>query len=221
VVCLGSGITSTDAAPVFTTINQCLLNGPVTAQSHGQPATLRSADANLADADWVEHDGLRYVFPEPQAVTISDAPRTGNWHRVFNNPSSPSTDVTQDVFTLCIDHGSSPQAGSYEYCIVPADHADQPPVRIVANTEKVQAVQTSGHWCGAVFWTAGGVDLDGVSVAVDRPCVLMMDSVNGSPHVTLTDPTQKLEKITVTIGGHANLVELPRGGDAGKSIAVE
>lgn len=220
VVCVGAGINSPAKDDVLTTVDQCLLKGPVTIDQAEKQTTLSRASRQLNDADWIEHDGWRYVFPSRQAIVVSAESRTGNWSKVFQSPSTPKADVTKDVFSLGIDHGEPPRDGTYTYYVVPAKLAETQQVKILSNSAQVQSVQVGEHWSAAVFWTAGSAKLDGAEIQVDQPCLLMMDSNVGDRKVTLADPTHQLKTLQLKLDGKAQTVELPHGDDAGKSITV-
>lgn len=215
VVCLGIDITSTTrTAPLLTTINQCLLRGPVTIRQAGKSSPFKDSFRKFFEAEWVEHDGIRYVFPEHQAITVAAETHTGNWKRVFDTPGTPTADVSKELFTLCVDHRSD---NHYAYFIVPSSAGDDLRVTILSNTALIQAAKVNDV-TGAVFWTAGQANVDGIALHVDQPCVLIIDS---GGRVTVADPTQKLKSIRLTVGTATHDVELPQGEHAGSSVSVD
>ena len=142
---------------------------------------------------------------------------TGNWHTVFDSPATPKADVSKDIFTLWIAHGSHVRAGSYAYLVGSAGESPRPPVKILSNSPDIQAVEVGAGpaaWTGVVFWHAGSAALAGVTAKVNAPCLML---ING-PRVTVSDPTETLETLNVEVGSTSKLVNLPRGPDAGKSI---
>jgi chondroitin AC lyase len=216
VICLGAGIDSVSSAPVVTAINQCLLKSTVTVGRAGKSESISGADQNLQGVDWVDQDGLRYAPLQPRTLMLSAARRTGNWRTVFDSPATPKADVTRNVFTLWITHGTHVSGGSYAYSVAPSAQTGAV-VKILSNTARVQAVKAvakAGAVVGAVFWGAGSADLDGLTVKVDSPCLMLIDSLK----VMVSDPTQKLQNLAVEIGGKTVVPNLPRGGDAGKSV---
>ncbi len=218
VVCLGAAIASETNASVGTTLNQCLLRGAVAVKRTGhEPATASAGESALTEVEWVEHDNWRYVFLEPTAVHLRLGPQTGNWRRVFNNPSTPTADVTRDVFTLWLDHGSKPGGDRYAYAIVQAGAGAAP--RISLNSELAQVVQVDARTVAAVFWRSSRIELaPHFGVAVDQPCVLLVDLPTKRAFVA--DPTQKLRRLTLIVNGVTREVALPGGGDAGRSVEV-
>jgi chondroitin AC lyase len=217
VVCLGHAITAPAGTTVATTINQVRLRGPVTAKRASQPvATLATGEETLAGVEWIEHDGWRYSFLEPAAVHVRIGPRTGNWHRVFDNPETPRADVTENLFTLWIDHGVGPTGGSYAYAVT---RAGEPGLtQVVVNSPERQVVRLAPDQSGLVFWTAGAAAIGGSGeAAADSPCVVL---TCGSGAV-VADPTQRITALGLTIDGVRRDVALPQGGDAGRSVAVK
>ena len=110
-VCLGNGIGCDDpAGPVFTSINQCALRGPVTAYGKGGENHLLAPGKpyDLSAAYRLEHDGIVYHFPESMPVRARLAPQTGGGS------------VTREVFSVWIDHGVQPGGGeAYAYTVLP------------------------------------------------------------------------------------------------------
>lgn len=214
VVALGSGVSGKSGASVVTTLNQCLLRGPVVA---GVAGTAEPARPGKFAADWVEHDGLRYTVLDKSALTLAAGPVTGNWGRIFDNPATPRADVTANLFTLSVDHGVRPEGPGYAYAVGLAGAA--PRAAVIANTAAVQAVRLRAGLSGVVFNAPGSLDLgDGRSVSADRPCVLLIDS--GAERVFVADPTQRLKALTLGVFGKTIPVTLPSGGFAGATVAV-
>jgi chondroitin AC lyase len=213
VVCLGADISSTGNDSIVTTIDQCLLAGPVSIQEHSKGAA--GASNLLKDTGWIEHAGTRYTSLVPQSIDVIHKQKTGNWHTVFDTPGAPKQNVTKEVLTISIDHGQHPNAAGYAYAITPA--AQDADAHILANTATVQAVQIGAQWSAAVFWASGNIDLNGLTVAVDNPCILL----SNAGKLTIVDPTEKLKSLQLTIAGKSQTIELPQGGEAGKSVAVQ
>ena len=219
VACLGADISSSGSERVVTTINQCLLQGPVRTQHGGKSSASSVISARLDDIEWIEQDGLRYVFPGPQKVNIEAGARTGNWNTVFKTASTPKDDVNKHVFTLWLDHGSGPQGASYAYFVEPTG-ANDPGVKILSNSAAVQAVSMGDGCIGAVFWSAGSATLNNMTIRVDRPCVLLETSSSDGRQITVADPTEQIRTLRIVIGGRSMELALPQGGDAGKSVSA-
>jgi hypothetical protein len=147
---------------------------------------------------------------------ILPGPRTGNWKSVFENPGTPKADVTKNILTLSIDHGTHPHDATYAYSITSTEQTNSPPIQIRSNTESLQAIEAGPKWSAAIFWSPGSAILSGRQIAVDQPCAVLLNDTN----LTIADPTQQLKSVQVSIDGKAKTIDLPPGGNAGKSVTV-
>lgn len=215
IVCLGNSIRPLAGLPVLTTLNQCLLRGPVTVKQAGEAAKIfPGGKATLESVEWVEHDGWRYSFPTPATVHLLAGPRTGNWNRVFRNPDTPKRNVTLRVFSLWLDQSKS---STYTYLVTPAGATTS--ASIVANTPDAQAVALSPRKTAVAFWAAGRIVLPGGRhLAADHPCVLILDS--SAHRLTVADPAQDLSELVIRIDGIAHPIALPTAGKSGSPVSI-
>ncbi|HEV7379757.1 MAG TPA: polysaccharide lyase family 8 super-sandwich domain-containing protein, partial [Dyadobacter sp.] len=246
-VCLGAGIQSEAEMNVATTLNQSLLAGAVTVKIQ-DTQQLQQDLHDLKRVNWVHHANIGYVFPEKTDVTVRNQPQTGNWRSINHQSWATDESVTKDVFSLWLDHGVKPQQGSYQYIVVPGigavEMASYQPdvVKIVSNTEQMQAVEHIGLGIGQVVFYQSGIVRFGenLSVKTDQPCLLMvMRRNNVVKKVTVSDPTGKLKKIRLEINSKLNgaggnwqsdwdenrklsvlQFTLPEEGMAGKSVSA-
>ena len=120
---LGTAISSAPQSRVTTTVESRLLaaDGVVAAGLGGRgPLTQLTVGTHVLPSPapgaplLVYHGGTGYVFPaDPTgvgragaAVTVSLGPVTGSWEVLNGDPNAPN--VTNDMFTLVLDHGSPP-----------------------------------------------------------------------------------------------------------------
>ncbi|MCJ7550937.1 MAG: polysaccharide lyase beta-sandwich domain-containing protein, partial [Anaerolineae bacterium] len=219
-VALGAGICCTTGDPVTTSINQCLLKSEVLLLREGEVAPLTDPRLFSDNLRGVFHDGVGYYLPTPQHTVAQAAPQSGTWTSIEER--SPNTAaVTQDVFSLWIEHGHrtsecapSEDAASedaYAYRVVPglddedfAAYPDTSPVSVPANDARLQAVISSrGTLVQAVFHAAGCLILDaGVSVETSAPCALMLRRTKDGITLSVAEPTQRLETLQVCLSGH-------------------
>lgn len=190
-VALGAGISSKSKTAVSTTLNQTLRRGDFIAD--GRP--IASGRQMLRDVSWVLHDEVGYVFPKKTTALASSGARSGSWADI--NSLQANTPVTKDVFALWLDHGVHPQGATYQYIVVPgtdashlAGYAGRVPVRILANTTAMQAVQNDRLGIAQIiFYASGHLTLDGgVTVGVDQPAMILVEKVGASMKLAVSAP---------------------------------
>ncbi|MBI5835237.1 MAG: hypothetical protein HZB16_23265 [Armatimonadetes bacterium] len=216
VVCLGAGLSYPGAEPVTTSLWQQRLRGPVKLSAGGAARELATGQETIADAQWLEHDGMRLTLLEPARLVVQTGPKTGHWRNVFTTSGTPRDDVTLPLCSAWLDHGTNP-SGTFAYSLGTPTAG---PAKIISNTALVQAVRMPGGLVGATFWAAGRLDLgDGHSLATDLPCAVLFDPATGT--ATVAEPTQKFRTLTLTVDGVARAVTLPVGLEAGASVVVK
>lgn len=231
IVCLGAGIHTDTALPVFTTLSQCLLKTPVTVGANNKTSTLKTGKHSLQGVSWVLQDSVAYIFPKPAGVHVSNGEATGNWRRINHQAWATEEPVKENVFSLWLDHGVKPQNAGYAWIALPATDARSAaayskkiPVKIIANTADLQAVQHTGlQRTGIVFYKAGSISLgNNLTVAAGAPCIVMLKT-NGSaaPAIAVADPTQKLTALQLKVNGRAIDVPLPKGDQAGNTVMLQ
>jgi len=242
IVCLGAGINSTSGVPVTTSVNQSLLNDQVIVKVKTENI-LPPESFETISPKWILHDQAGYYFPEGGNLKIETKTVTGSWNRVaLMYKDEP---IQSGIFKLWFEHGESPVGQTYAYCVVPqATKAKmqqleaKPSFQIVKNEPSMQAVISSDQkWSGIVFYKAGKSELFG-GIETDQPCVVMLKKVADGLSVSVSDPTQKLSQVHLTLKGNfhsgqsaANLtndngnsvltVSLPKGNEAGKTVSVD
>lgn len=199
-VALGAGIQAPTAAfPVLSTVNQCLLKGPVTHATLGGEAVNHDTGAlAVPQLRWVHHDGIGYFFPSPPASAIITAEtRGGSWQEI--NTTQSAAPVSREVFSLQIHHGNALSNDSYAYMTAPVATAAEMPntpvfnINIVRNDDTAQAVtDESAGVSAANFWQAGTAA--GISASA-AACILLREDAEFLD-ISLSDPT------------HANLGDL-------------
>ncbi len=228
-VCLGTSISCDDAdAPVFTSINQCLLRGPVIAYGKaGETHVLAPGKPyDLSAAHRLEHDGIAYHFPEPIPVRARLSAQTGHRPRSGSRPAEP---VARDVFSLWIDHGVQPRHDAYAYTVLPAGGLDTQAafeyeaaqIRILANGPTLQAVwHRALRLVGIVFWEPGIVPLPGGGrVAVNRPCVVLcQDRRPEGMRLSIANPAGDAATIHVEYANRCLCFNLPGGPQGGQGV---
>jgi hypothetical protein len=82
-----------------------------------------------------------------------------------------------------------------------------------------------------IFWEKGNVNLHGLKVSTDNPCILNLIEKNRELHLTVSDPSQTLDRIKIIISGNWNggklssdaskteiTIVLPKEGMAGSTV---
>ena len=250
-IALGAGISDTtgDCAPVTTSINQCLLKSDVLFVREGQPEKLTGECITSDALTAVHHDGIGYYLLTPQRTVVRAAPQSGTWTSIEEQSPDDSV-VTQDVFSLWIEHGCGPSGGTYAYRVVPglaagdlAAYTHALPLTVLANDARLQAIAGPRGLAQAVFHVAGSLTIDdALTIEVNAPCALMLRRGQGAVTLSIADPTQSLESprsgipgLQVQVSGHyAGLgcvydpakgitvvtVDLPTGSFAGQTVQV-
>jgi chondroitin AC lyase len=248
-VCLGAGISSREALPVVTTLNQCLFQGEVSVSTNNQIKQIPRGDQAYVNVDWVFHDSIGYVFPTPSTVGLKNGAATGSWYTINKQTDSPKGQVTLDVFKLWLDHGEAPSEATYQYIVVPASSIEQLQteasknnIGILSNTPELQAVQHHQlEMVQAVFYQAGQLVLSGdLSLSMDQPGILIIKMNDGKiKQITVADPNRELGKIGFSVSARLSsednhfssywneqqrisrvLIDLPKGQYAGQSVTV-
>ncbi len=210
ILMLTGNIASGAEEPVFTSINQCLLNGEVVQR------TVRGKTA-------VWHDGLAYFFVlGDDPVIIEKGERTGDWRSI--RAAATEGEAKADVFLLGVDHGIKPR-GAQTACWVTAmtraqfESAQWPALDILENTPGLQAVQLHGTVTLA-FHEAGSIEVkDFGTVTAAQPCLLSFR--NGrTDQLAVADPTQTLESLQLTVNGNFQTLELPGAEYAGVTVKM-
>ena len=248
-VCLGTGIDNIKDLPAVTTINQCLLSGDVTVSMDNNPLVLKKGDHELKDVQWIYHNQVAYLFPEPAAIHLTNNTATGSWYRISHQHDTPKDEISMDVFTLWLDHGVRTIDGSYEYIVIPAipvqgmdKYEEKNPIEILANKRDIQAVRHTGlNVCQVVFYTSGEIQIPGGLVLACNSQGMVMIRLEGKTieEISVSDPSRKLNSIQLSVdvplnktGDHfktawdkqkarTNItIDLPQGNYAGKSVTL-
>ena len=205
IVCLGSGITSTDNRPIETTVENRLLNnttgnGAFTVDGTAKPTTLGWSET-LAAPRWAHLAGrtagadVGYYFPTDTPVKALRETRTGAWSDI--NGGGSTTAINRNYLTLWFEHGNNPTNATYAYALLPnrtaaevAEFAAEPTVLILENTPAIQAARhTTLGLTVANFWNDGRASVGGITVDKKSSVVVQNDGA-GFLDVAVSDPTQ-------------------------------
>jgi chondroitin AC lyase len=184
-VALGSAINAPSAgSEVDTTLNQSLLTTNVSYETTASSSvqTLSTGTVTPSNLKWVNQGNIGYFFLTPVSnATIQAIAQSGKWSDL--NTAESSSTVTQNVFTLYLNHGTAVDNGSYSYIVVPNLIASQMDsywasmrIQVIQNDSTAQAVRHSGlDLTEATFYSPGFVTFDsGQTVGVNAASTIML-----------------------------------------------
>lgn len=208
VVCLGAGIHSTSPHPIFTTINQCLSSAEsALVCQKGKISDINEGTFNYSSPEWILHNKVGYLLPDGQQVVATNQLQTGSWYDI--NHSTSKGAIQKKVFTLCLNHGITPELTTYAYIVVPGiqsaeemkNYRRKNNIEILANTENVQVVRNKkdGIW-QMIFYNAGEFTSKDMTVRTNKGCALIIKNIDkNKAEVHIADPAQAQSGIAVNI----------------------
>ena len=104
---------------------------------------------------------------------------------------------------LRLEHGACPDNAKYSYVVIPYateeklnKYYEDPDVQIISNTRSIAAVKEKRIGVtGFMFYEPG--ECEGVSV--DKPCIITASKDQDTFCFAVSDPTQKLTEINITL----------------------
>jgi chondroitin AC lyase len=169
VVCAVAGVRA-PSMQAETVLDQSRLRGEVRTDrgrvSHHGITALRKVR-------WLEHDSLRWVFPEPVALRLKTGRVSGDWHSI-NWSESPAT-VTDSVFLPSVLHSAAPGQGfCYGVCHAGVFPVAPIPWRMARNDARCQAVAFPDGTYFVAFYEAGTFMDGDFTLPADRPCLVIV-----------------------------------------------
>lgn len=237
IICLGSRISTNANHQVVTSINQSFLKGSVVIGKDGVLETSVRRKRGFTP-DWVLHNNIGYLFPKGGNANLSTQILEGSWNKVAKRYRPVI--LTEHIFKLWLSHDAQPKNESYSYILVPNASEEKMkslhksnPFKIV-NTKVQQSVVSSDEKkAGIVFYKKGTTTIKG-GISVDAPCVILLEEKSGYLDFAISDPSQKLTKIGVSIKGNYSIensnykngkthfvIHLPQGEQAGKTVQLQ
>lgn len=208
-VALGSGIATTKALRVETTINQRPLPSLTTpVWVDGVATDLAAGVATPLAATWLHADGMGYVFPGAPTIQVMRKLQTGRWSDLG---SGSTTLQSQPYLTLWFDHGQQPSNAGYAYAVLPGATADATAAaagayEILQQDNVAHAVRHRQEAStGAAFWQAGTVDF----VEAAQPCLTFWKFRRQRLDFGISDPSHALTTVSVRLRGRFQVLEMP------------
>jgi hypothetical protein len=216
IVHLGTRFDLRHAEPTLTNIEQRASGAETTTFAIGDDVrTLKRGevvrDAKLA---WAWHEGVGYLPPADGEKTLQD----------IQQPGTPA----QQMFSLWSDHGNDKASLQFDWAVLPGVPAeDMPrlskerPWRIVSNGGQQAIEVPAKNWLGAVFHEAGEVEALGTTVHASRACVLIVERTGDRATITLADPFQTDDEVTVRVGTGEAKLKFPGAPHRGASVTID
>lgn len=186
VVCLGTGISCSDNYSTETIIENRRLNSSENLYIDGSAVAKTAGVAEDCTSLWFSTLGGIYLPEETDVYYVR---------------------TSASFLELYINHGKNFKNESYAYVLLPTMTQEEtnaycasPDIEILSNTSEVQAVKDgSTNTTGYVFWKATAFD----GITVSAPCTV---TVCGNT-IAISDPTMKLDTLTVTVNGQSFKIE--------------
>ena len=202
IVCLGTGIASTSARPIETTVenrklrstgdNAFNVNGVAKSNAPGWTETMTGVNwANLAGP--VPGSDIGYYFPTSPTLKAVREARTGKWSDIDTDGST--TPFTRNFLRMGFEHGNNPSNANYQYVLLPGRNATRtghyaaaPHIAVLANTTNVQAVKEATLGITAAnFWTDTTQSIGGITSNKKASVLVRVDGKYVD--VSVSDPT--------------------------------
>ena len=105
IVCLGAGISSSEAYPVATSVEQSYYKETAAFKTSRGLFLPREVE-NIVNPKWIMHNRIGYYFPDGGNMKLEIKEVSGSWKQFALN--YPDKKITARIFKLCFDHGTNP-----------------------------------------------------------------------------------------------------------------
>lgn len=198
VLCLGAGIQADSNLIVTTAVEQCLKRGELSSWQNGVWTKVNDKQESLNGEQRFFHNHTGYILFGNQQNTVAQvAQRTGRWYDVMQ--MYRPKEVRGEVTSIYLEHGASPQNGTYQYLILPAVNQAEAAsfnlsaIRVLRNDEVVQAVysEKNATWWLTAFQPAILELAPGLPLEIRTPGIYMLRKEKGEYRMWCADPTQQ------------------------------
>ena len=212
VVCLIAGLKTTNITDsIFTALDQCRWQGPVTTDSRTFDFN-DSGSYRLPDIRWIYHSQFAYIPLVPATIRLDVETRTGTWRSI--NQSIVAPPVHDSVFMPLLYHPAD--QGSTGYVLASCKTVDDvrsliahPTWKVLANNDSCQAVSFSGGTVMAAFFSPATLPLGKKgALTVDRPCLVQLSGKT----IYVSDPLHQGGKLVLRLNKKNYTLELNRDG---------
>ena len=158
----------------------------------------------------------KYYFGNKE-ITEKTGKITNNFIYIENYGGIYIPDYTNAKYNLTdngfleiyFDHGKKIKNSSYKYYLLPKIDKDDLKnyvnnIQIIKDNNKVTAIKNKlNNIIEYIFWEKGKID----NIEVDNPCTLIINR----NYLYVSDPSQKLDYITITIGTDKYIIRVSKG----------
>jgi len=228
ILCLGAGIRSDSGCVVTTSIEQRLQKGDFLQLDNRNPKKISNTEVKNAPIVQFYHDKTGYIILGAEKIKARVENRTGKWNEIMRiYPDSVVGNC--DVISLWIDHGIDPKNAAYQYIIIPdIEKKDIPDfnveaIKIIRNTKEHQVVALTDK---NLFYIASygptKIDLNkDISFETQNPGLFLLELDGDNIAVNVSDPTQTLDAIEISINNKRQNIILPDGDKKGTSTSIK
>jgi chondroitin AC lyase len=210
IIVMGSGIENNSQNVLLQTVNQAYQHGEVLVKStadKNDAVKIENQTYQFNDAGWVFHDSIAYFFPAKSNVTVKAGKQTGSWSGINGSVDAPKEVIGKNIFSAWIDFGKQVKGAGFMYAIVPgiskvATESYQLPIRLIANTEKLQAVwHSKKNILMACFYVPGAVseNMHHLKVSVNQPVLVILKETKRYVELSVSNPLNKGGEVTLYI----------------------
>lgn len=203
---------------IYTTLDQCRLQGDVTVNKPG--IRMKEGNHQLARTKWIHHAGIAYIPLDPSLISLHLGNDAGSWSSV-NASLSPDT-RTERIFCPVMPHPKGIRNSGY--VITPAKTpaeasaiARNPSWEIIRNDSVCQAVRFKDETWMIAFYSPGSVQAGKDNLTVDKPCLIL----RSENHLYASNPSGREEIIKLSYGKDIRMITLPANGLSAKCMINE
>lgn len=223
-VCLGSNINSNSENAVYTTVNQTYFYNDLKIYStNSKIKTSRYFTLKNNKLQKIIHGGIQYYFPNPMNLIVKTENKQGRWADI--NVSGSKHIQKSEIFSIVIDHGIKPSNSVYSYIVEPCkdgNYTRANDLLIIANDATKQAVyDIKNDILQIVFFKPSTCVINESIIKTDKPGIMIIKNITKSKaEIYFSDPTQKIENISISYNDFNYNAKLPTGNFRGVTSKI-
>lgn len=217
VICLLEDLNAENIkSKVYTVLDQCRLQGKVIVNNPDN--VIKKGIRKLKNVRWIYHNCFAYIPLKPSTIELKTGKVTGTWFSI--NASESDSLITDSVFMPVVLQNENVHNISTGYVLAYCKDArdamrisEKPKWKILQNDKDCQAVRFKDGAVMAAFFSTGKLKINNKNtLAVDRPCLMLLD--NRALYVS--NPNHQEETINIHINNQLVKIELNEGGTTSK-----